>query len=500
MRCPPPRQSTESTPHLPARTRGLRSSTHQAGQAREHGVRFLEPDVRSLGAVAGMPAQRHLSAAYAESPSSGEATLAECGESVTVERHGQRNRLEDTVTKPVSACSTFPMRIAVAAFLLAVLLFPAAAPSQTTVVPFGASGYRYTVVEHGGLPTFQSPAYDASSFLLGAAPFGSPGFCPLASTVQTLWPTDSDLLVRRAVTLPAGASDVSVALANDNDVLVYWNGNLIASQAHGGCATHDSPVVSVPDALVQAGSNLLAVRGADRGSQSFLDIRVSAVRKRTARLQQRSRFSEQALAAEPQAALGHPYGHRSRRRPGDRDHHVREAGRGGAGQGRRQDDAGRRVGVGVGSGASPSRAKRQGRRPRLRSRVPGLGRQRQLVHRQGARWRPTRSRPRSGPDQLRSELRLARRLRTLRPRGRFEATGRVVRVEGAAEAGVERALRVTNRCFAPHSDRGPLRRGFRVSGRRDLNSGPLVPQIHPERDGLDGTGRIRSTERNASRA
>ena len=277
MRCPPPRRSTESAPHLPARARGLRTSTHQAGQAREHGVRFLEPDVRSLGAVAGMPAQRHSSAAYAESPSSGEATLAECGESVTVERHGQRNRLEDTVTRPVSAYSAFPMRIAVAAFLLAVLLFPAAAPSQTTVVPFGASGYRYTVVEHGGLPTFQSPAYDASSFLLGAAPFGSPGFCPLASTVQTLWPTDSDLLVRRAVTLPAGASEVSVAFANDNDVLVYWNGNLIASQTHGGCATHDSPVVSVPDALVQAGSNLLAVRGADRGSQSFLDIRVSAV-------------------------------------------------------------------------------------------------------------------------------------------------------------------------------------------------------------------------------
>lgn len=238
---------------------------------------LLESDVRDRGAVAGVPVQRHSSAGYAESPRLGEARLAKGGESVTVERHGQRNRREDTVTAPVSACSAFPMRILAAAFLLVVLLFPAAAPSQTTVVPFGASDYRYTVVEHGGLPTFQSPAYDASSFRLGAAPFGSPGFCPLASTVQTFWPTDSDILVRRAVTLPAGTSGVRVGLANDNDVFVYWNGNLIGSQAHGGCATHDSLVVSVPDALVQAGSNLLAVRGVDRGSQSFLDIRVSAV-------------------------------------------------------------------------------------------------------------------------------------------------------------------------------------------------------------------------------
>ena len=38
--------------------RRLRPSAREAGQAREHRVRLLEPDVRDLGAVAGVPAKR----------------------------------------------------------------------------------------------------------------------------------------------------------------------------------------------------------------------------------------------------------------------------------------------------------------------------------------------------------------------------------------------------------------------------------------------------------
>jgi hypothetical protein len=195
---------------------------------------------------------------------------------VTVGENSRQTRRGDRPTRCAVA-----IRILVAVGLVAGL-FPAAASSapassQTTVVPFGASGYRYTVVANGGLTTFQSPAYEASSFGLGTAPFGSPGFCPLASTFQTFWPTETELLVRRVVNLPAGASGVNVGLAIDNDVFVYWNGDLVGSQEHEGCATQDSLIVSVPDALVQTGSNLLAVRGVDRGFQSFLDIRVSAV-------------------------------------------------------------------------------------------------------------------------------------------------------------------------------------------------------------------------------
>ncbi len=38
--------------------RSLRPPTGEAGQAGEHGVRFLEADVRDLPAVASMPAER----------------------------------------------------------------------------------------------------------------------------------------------------------------------------------------------------------------------------------------------------------------------------------------------------------------------------------------------------------------------------------------------------------------------------------------------------------
>jgi hypothetical protein len=36
----------------------LRSSTREAGQARQHGVRLLEADIADLAAVAGVPAKR----------------------------------------------------------------------------------------------------------------------------------------------------------------------------------------------------------------------------------------------------------------------------------------------------------------------------------------------------------------------------------------------------------------------------------------------------------
>jgi hypothetical protein len=164
-----------------------------------------------------------------------------------------------------------------ALFLLALVSSPTSAAAQTTVVPYGASGYRYMVVAHGAFPTFQSPAFDDSGFTTGSAPFGSGGSCPLDPTVQTPWPTDTDLLVRRTINFPAGAKDVTVGVAIDNDVDVYWNGSLVGQHSHEGCATQDSLVAAVPDALVQAGNNVLAVRGIDRGIISFLDIRVSAV-------------------------------------------------------------------------------------------------------------------------------------------------------------------------------------------------------------------------------
>jgi hypothetical protein len=172
--------------------------------------------------------------------------------------------------------SILAVRLLTAAALVAVLASPAAAAPQTTVVPYGAPGYRYQAVAHGAFPTFQSPSFDSSGFAAGVAPFGSGGDCPLSSVLGTFWPTNTDLLVQRTIAFPHGATDVSIGVAIDNDVYVYWNGQLVGSQKHEFCAAHDSLVVSVPDVKVHSGSNLLAVRGVDRGIESFLDVFVSA--------------------------------------------------------------------------------------------------------------------------------------------------------------------------------------------------------------------------------
>jgi Cu-Zn family superoxide dismutase len=170
--------------------------------------------------------------------------------------------------------------VAAAASTLLLIATPATAASTTTIVPYGASGYSYKVVATGAEPGFQAPSYPEVGFAAGAAAFGSGVVCcgcPLQTTVKTAWPLNTDVLVRRRIDLPRGTSAVRIGIAIDNDVVVYWNGVRVGSLVHEFCPERDSLVVNVPDGRVQAGTNVLAVRGVDRDGESLLDIRVSAV-------------------------------------------------------------------------------------------------------------------------------------------------------------------------------------------------------------------------------
>jgi hypothetical protein len=150
----------------------------------------------------------------------------------------------------------------------------AAPPSP--IVDYGASGYRYLEVPTGGGPAdFAAVGFDDSAFSTGTAPFGDDAvFCPLAPT--TKWSRETDLLVRRSVSLPAGTTDVMVHVAIDNDFDLFWNGTNVASIVSEGCAVLDSFVVAIPDALLSAGPNVLAARARDRGLTSYFDLRVTA--------------------------------------------------------------------------------------------------------------------------------------------------------------------------------------------------------------------------------
>jgi hypothetical protein len=165
--------------------------------------------------------------------------------------------------------------------VLAVFALPvtaSTAAADTTVVPYG-SQYRHSVYALGATPPdWASSSFDDFGFPVASAPFGSGGPCPLQSGVRTFWPVFSELLLRREFTLPTGATGVKVFIAVDNDVQVAVNGVDVSGGwlIHEGCAILDSFTILVPDSVVVAGRNLLAVLGRERGGdESYLDVQVT---------------------------------------------------------------------------------------------------------------------------------------------------------------------------------------------------------------------------------
>ena len=154
----------------------------------------------------------------------------------------------------------------------------ATATGPTAVVPYGAGDYRYQQVPiGGGAATFSDVDFDDTAFTVGNAPFGQSvaGYaCPLEPT--TPWSPNTELLVRRSVPLPAGATDVVIHIAIDNDIELFWNGSPVGTYQHDGCAARDSIEVEVPSGLLTAGENVLAMRAIDRGGETFLDLEVTA--------------------------------------------------------------------------------------------------------------------------------------------------------------------------------------------------------------------------------
>ena len=129
--------------------------------------------------------------------------------------------------------------------------------------------------------------YEGSPWATGSAAFGTEtteNVCALNNTtVGTPWDINSDILVRRTFELPAGATNIRVQTAIDNDIVGIWvNGTLVKGfTLHDGCPAREGPnstgTFSVPaSALNTEGTNVIAMRGLDRGVTSYLDLRVFA--------------------------------------------------------------------------------------------------------------------------------------------------------------------------------------------------------------------------------
>ncbi len=164
--------------------------------------------------------------------------------------------------------------------LLSAGTVPAIAQIDTIIVPYLTSGYRYQQVAWGGLSGFEASGFDDSGWPTGSAGFGTiSAGCPLnnESDVNTAWSPNTDILIRRHFELPAGAG-LRVSVAIDNDVQVFVNGQDISGglRVHEGCASRGSFVFVAPSTILNVGDNLVAVRGRDRGVDTYLDIQIAA--------------------------------------------------------------------------------------------------------------------------------------------------------------------------------------------------------------------------------
>jgi hypothetical protein len=160
----------------------------------------------------------------------------------------------------------------------------ASAQTETILVPYGADGWRYREVHNGSGIGFEAGPEDLTwNFKSGIAPFGggsdlAPGACPLQAGVQTPWLTDTDMLLRRTVTIPRGTTNVKVKVVIDNDAKVYWNDQDVGGGGlRGGCPRRDNPVEVPVTVSPEGGDYLLAIRAIDVGVESFVDVQVTGV-------------------------------------------------------------------------------------------------------------------------------------------------------------------------------------------------------------------------------
>ena len=146
------------------------------------------------------------------------------------------------------------------------------------VVPFSASGWQYRQVAHGVDPSFQDVLRLGNGWKSGRAAFGTTGgTCSWnnPSEVHTHWDLATDMLIRRAITLPSWATRVLIEGTVDDDAAVYFNGHQVQIANDGDCLGSGIKVV-VPAEDIKKGTDEVAVRGSDTsGVADFLNVQVA---------------------------------------------------------------------------------------------------------------------------------------------------------------------------------------------------------------------------------
>ncbi len=187
-----------------------------------------------------------------------------------------------------AACSILPMRL-ITAFVLGLLVCSGLPARAADVVAYGSSGWRYRQVPRNDplAGSFHAAGFDDSNWATGVAAFGQGTTgCPLDPTIHTAWAPNTEVLLRRVFRVDPSDPEapVTLYLAIDNDAQVWVNGVLVMSATHSECPALDEFKAQVPDGIITAGDNVLAVRAIDNGVASFIDLRVDVVPPHTRRI------------------------------------------------------------------------------------------------------------------------------------------------------------------------------------------------------------------------
>ncbi len=153
------------------------------------------------------------------------------------------------------------------------------------IIPWEGDGYKYLVGTADQTPGFEATGFNDASWSTGRGGFGDHSadnlYCPLDASVHTNWvsvPSPTDMLLRHTFTIPAGwTQSLTLSIAIDNDIQIFINGNQITDGllTHEGCATRGSSVFTIPASMLVAGTNVLAIRARDRGTDAFVDAQLT---------------------------------------------------------------------------------------------------------------------------------------------------------------------------------------------------------------------------------
>jgi hypothetical protein len=144
-----------------------------------------------------------------------------------------------------------------------------------TPIPYSTGGYSYLQITSDASTDFSG----AGSWPTGTTPFKSGGGCAVQAGAGTNWSVNTDLLLQKSFLVPSGwTGSVKVDAVIDNDIRVFVNGHELTDgfATHEGCPSLDAPFTfTAPNSfLIPGGTNVLTVRARDRGSESYVNLRV----------------------------------------------------------------------------------------------------------------------------------------------------------------------------------------------------------------------------------